>query len=101
MALRLAYRLALAGPRHEQRKHVVHTSEHRDVPLLSPDAIVEDIGGVHRDLPQASRARHAFPASTGPHTCNMRRLIRRFCSAVSRISAKTNSIRSSQEMCPR
>lgn len=43
LALRLAYRLALAGPRHEQRKHVVHSPEHRDVPLLVPEAIIKRI----------------------------------------------------------
>jgi len=35
------------------------------------------------------------------HTCNMRRLIRRLRSAVNRISAKANSSRSSQAICPR
>ena len=40
-------------------------------------------------------------AAARVHTCNIRRLIRRLCSAVNRISAKTNSSRSSQAICSR
>ena len=58
LALRLAYRPALAGPRHEQRKHMAHTSEHRDVPLLSPDTIAERIGYTRNALTRASRTHH-------------------------------------------
>ncbi len=34
-------------------------------------------------------------------TCNIRRLIRRLCSALNRISAKANNSRSSQAICSR
>ncbi len=46
MALRLAYRLALAGLRHEQRKHVVHSPEHSEyLASLVATTIIERIGG--------------------------------------------------------
>ena len=45
LALRLAYRLALTGPRHEQRQHVVHSPEHSEhSSFLIATTIIERMG---------------------------------------------------------
>lgn len=60
------------------------------------------IGDVRTGLTAPSRAPHPCPHThANHHTCSIRRLIRRRCSAVSRISAKVNSSRSSQTISSR
>mgnify|MGYP003439376102 FL=1 len=74
-----------------------------DIPRLIP-ASIQRIGDAHAGLTSANRASHQSCArcrSCALHTCSMRRLIRRLRSAVNRISAKANSSRSSQAICPR
>jgi len=75
-----------------------------DIPRLSPASIIEHIGDARAGLTAANRPLHRSCArcrSCALHTCSMRRLIRRLCSALNRISAKANSSRSSQAICPR
>ena len=75
-----------------------------DIPRLIPASIIQHPGDARACLTAASRGPHRpqpVAAHARLHTCNMRRLIRRLRSAVNRISAKANSSRSSQAICPR
>ena len=74
-----------------------------DIPRLIP-ASSQRIGDARAGLTATNRPLHRSCArcrSCALHTCSMRRLIRRLCSAVNRISAKANSSRSSQAICLR
>ena len=63
LALRLACRLALTGPRHEQRQHVVHALEHSGhFSSLIATTIIERMGCTRGCLTQARRARRAGKA---------------------------------------